>query len=341
MQFDRAFVISLKHRKARLKGFLDRLPKTSWMPEIEVVEGIVGDVCRPPDGWHSGNGAWGCARSHIRILEDCLNGNVGSYIVFEDDAHFRPQFAGADAWFDSLPDDWEMAYLGGQLMHAKSHPPTVVAEGVLRPFNVNRTHCFAVSRNGMLPIYQHLSLMPWEKHFHIDHHLGRLHEDARNRVYCPRVWMVGQHGSSSSVSGKTEPVEFYPDPGTYVEDHWLYDKPICFSWRGAPAMRRECEFLHFGNQLSVNGFDVSLEEAVRLRRPERAISGWYSWVRSECVASEWTRLPCAYHPAITDAELAAALDCPVVPIMAVANVEEVRTLVSHALREHRGVSCDV
>lgn len=309
--FDRAFVISLAIRPDRRDDFLKRMPKVSWIPEIEVWPAIHGDTCQPPANWTAGNGAWGCMRSHLAILEYCLNNRVGSYIVFEDDAQFSDEFDSKGREFlEALPDDWEQAYLGGQLMHARTHPPVEINRRVFRPYNVNRTHCFALSRNGMLPIYKHCSDLPYEKNYHIDHHLGRWHEDARNKVYCPRQWIVGQHGTRSNVSGKLEEITFFEHPATFAKDHWLYRTPACVIYRGSRSLVDVLPMLHFGNQVSNRGFDVTLEEAARLRVPHRAIAGWYSWVRTECVQDSFARIPALMHPELSEEDIRAALpDC--------------------------------
>jgi len=326
--FDKAFVINLAIRPDRLNDFLSRMPEVSWLPKIEVWPAIHGDTCRPPPNWTAGNGAWGCLKSHLAILEHCLMERVASYIVFEDDAQFSHDFDSQGRQFiEALPDDWQQAYLGGQLQHERTHPPVKVNELVYRPYNVNRTHCFAVSREGMLPIYQHCSDLPYERHFHIDHHLGRWHEDARNKVYCPPRWIVGQHGARSNVSGRFENVTFFDPPMKFAKDHWLYHKPVCVLFRANRAIAELCrDFLHFGNQISPRGFDVTLEEASRLRKPERAIGGWYSWIRTE-IANDSTlaRVPAMMHPSITDEDVAAAIPgCRLIVVESAATANDVK-----------------
>lgn len=244
-----------------------------------------------------------CYRSHMNILEYCLNNRIGSYIVFEDDCHIRKDVDVEEymaSAFGELPDDWQQLYLGGQLLHTHSHAPIKLTPHLHRPFNVNRTHCFAVSRAGMLPIYQHISCLPFVGYDHIDHHLGRWHEDSSNKVYCTSRWLTGQHGSSSNVSGKSEPVEFYPDPDQLSVSHWLYDRPVCVLFRGAgPLVRASQKFLHFGNTINAMGYDVTLQDAVRFRDPGPSLSRWYGWIRGEIAREGSERLPAVFHPEIT------------------------------------------
>lgn len=314
--FERAFVISLPFRDDRLIDFKRQAPSGN----IEVWPAIHGDTCQPPDIWKAGAGAWGCYRSHLNILEYCLNNQVGSYIVFEDDAQIKPDFnSQLDLFMKNLPDDWQQIYLGGQLQHFNSHPPVKLNDHVYRPYNVNRTHCFAVSRSGMLPIYQYICNLPFHDHEHIDHHLGRWHEDPRSKVFCPPKWIVGQMGSSSNVSGKNEPVTYFKNADILALKHDLYDNPVCVLYRGPSHPLKEAKkYLHCGNQLDAHGYDVSLSLAAKLADPIPEIAKWYGWIRSEIARYNLTSRPCLYHPRISKEQLAQV--CP--NIIEVSDIKE-------------------
>jgi GR25 family glycosyltransferase involved in LPS biosynthesis len=306
MLVERAFVISLAIREDRLARFRAATAGLKSIPEIETRLAVHGDTCLPPEIWTAGAGAWGCYKSHLAILEECLNTGVGSYLVFEDDAQFRTGFDEQfQAFMEVLPDDWQQAYIGGQLLHTDSHPTVKVKENVYRPYNVNRTHAFLVSRAGMLPMYQWISNLPFYQHEHIDHHLGRWHEDQRNAVYTPARWLVGQMGTSSNVSGKSEPPEFFTDPIDTALSHWLYDDPVCVVFHGDRSILQKCRgYLHQGNQLDANGYDVTLALASKMREPQVYIDHWFGWIRGEIVRSNSKALPCLFHARITPDMLA-------------------------------------
>lgn len=302
MAIERAFVISLPFRDDRIGNFKAATDGLQSIPPIEVWPAIHGDTCRPPDSWLAGAGSWGCYRSHHAILEYCINNNVSSYVVFEDDAKFRPQFDLAfDKFLNALPSNWQQAYLGGELQHTHSHPTIKINAEVYRPFNVNRTHGYMLSRAGMLPIYQWISNLPFMPKEHIDHHLGRWHEDMRNKVYAPPRWLIGQMGDSSNVSGRVEPVNFFIDPVDTSMSHWLYDKPICVLYRGSRELLQRSRFyLHAGNTIDADGYDVGLSLAAKFIDPVPEIDRWYGWIRGEIVRSNSKAIPCLYHPRITE-----------------------------------------
>jgi hypothetical protein len=260
---------------------------------------------------------------------------VGSYLVFEDDAKIADDFDETlTKLMVNIPSDWWQVYIGGQLMHARSHPPLHVAPGVYRPFNVNRTHGFAVARPGMVPMYQHLCRLPFVPKEHIDHHLGRWHEDPATKVYCPDHWIVGQHGSRSDISGRHEKVQFYDDARALAITHWLYDSPVCVLYRGSKAVLNDClDFLHGGDTITTSGYDVTLQDAVDHVDRVKTIARWFGWVRSEIATGYGDRIPVAYHPQITAEDLQAAVGGRVVEVDHVATRAEVLARLTRAFND--------
>lgn len=305
----KAFVINLDFCKDRLEAFHDKWPENSVIERPERFRAIHGDTCTPPPSWKAGNGAWGCMMSHVGILQQAMMDKLPSFAVFEDDAWFCENFSEKlEDFMAAVPEDYQQVYLGGDLMHARSHPPVVVNDKVLRPFNVNRTHAMVFGSLGMRAIYQCVCSLPYVGRDHIDHHLGRWHEDARNKVYCPNEWLVGQFGFQSNVSGKLEEPTLFAPPISYAQTHRLYTDPVCVVFRAADSLIPACRsLLHFGNQIDNRGIDVSLAEAMRLRNPSPAIWGFFAWTRSEIVNDKTWRLPAIYAPGLTMEEIEAGL----------------------------------
>lgn len=330
MLVEKSFVINLKIRPDRLEEFQDRWPDNDVIPRPEVWHAIHGDTCRPPDNWTSGNGAWGCYKAHLNILEHCLNNRISSYAVFEDDAKFADHFSSyLPQVFAALPEDWQQFYIGGQLLHETDHPPVRINDYIYKPFNVNRTHAFIVSAAGMLPIYRWISNLPFHGGEHIDHHLGRLHERGDFGVYCSGQWIVGQGGTSSNVSGKTDPVMFWEDPEKLALVHWLYTNPMCVVLRGPTWLARDLEDLfHCGNWRDSAGYDKGLSVASKYRYPGPEITRWYGCVRAEVVREGKNRVPCLFHPMISDEMIAQSSVGRVLLIENADSAAEVREKVS-------------
>lgn len=300
MHFARTFLINLDFKTDRLAAF--NKAKPDCLGEVEVVRAIHGDTVQHPTWWTAGRGAWGCYRSHLRILEECYNRKLESYLVFEDDAIFRPEFPELiDEFLADLPVDWEMIYLGGQLLHTSNHPPRLIAGQVYEPYNVNRTHCFAVHQRGYAKLYSHLTGPIADGH-HIDHHLGVLHESGRLKVYCPGRWLVGQDGGPSNISGNYNAPTFYPDPEVLAGSGkvWEHRKPPAVFLEADVETARELERRgwHQGYWKSGNGLDQGVCNAICSLDVRKGLAGWYRAVSAEA-ASESKACVCLYHPTLT------------------------------------------
>jgi len=206
LRFDRVCVVSLARRPDRLSDFRSRVPADFPFGEIEHVEAIDGRLVKHPAWWRQGGGAWGCYRTHLRIIEESLQRGHERVMIFEDDATFCDGFAEkATAYLSALPAGWMQAYLGGQ--HLRRPIAVEGNDAVLRAANINRTHAYAINgRAGLLALYRHLhATQDWKHGHHIDHHYGRLHQSSRQGFYTPRDWLCGQAGGTSDVACK--PVE--------------------------------------------------------------------------------------------------------------------------------------
>lgn len=211
--FERIYCVSLKRRQDRWDKFEQRINQSDWpFGDIRRFDAIDGKLCPPPQWWSQGGGAWGCYRSHMQILETCLNEKVDSVLFLEDDAlpvdGFREK---VEDFIANVPADWGMLYLGGQHLFVNKNPPKKVNDKVYIPWNVNRTHAFALRGKMMKIAYRHLSRIDWNKGHHIDHHLGRLHQQRRHPIYCPDQWLIGQAEDKSNISGRETPDRFWKD----------------------------------------------------------------------------------------------------------------------------------
>ncbi len=204
-QFDNVYCISLDRHPDRWARFKAKLP-CDWPFRMPERFAATDGRCVPvPGWWTAGAGAWGCYQSHLNILMHCIKHGIESVLILEDDAVCCDGFAvGAIQYLQSLPDDWELVYFGGQHLSWKLHPPVRVNPNVFIPYNVNRTHAYAVrGLSAMRRIVWHLQdLDRWQSGHHIDHHMGTLVKQRQFPVYCPSRWLIGQDDGLSSIAGK-------------------------------------------------------------------------------------------------------------------------------------------
>lgn len=255
--FDRVLVINLDRRPDRWNSFKKNLP-TDWpFRAPERFRAIDGRHVKPPDWWREGGGAWGCYRSHARVLEDCLQNGIGNVLVLEDDAVFCDHFsAEARTFLSNVPSDWEMLYLGGQHLDVGKVPPRRVNDWVYEPYNVNRTHAMAIKGPEFMQVlYRHLHQWNhWLRGNHIDHHLGRLHRERNRRIYAPKSWLIGQAAGQSDISWRNAKQRYWP-PAEVVSKQIPSNDPfvaiIGLHSSGSSALAGLLYHLglHLGNQL--------------------------------------------------------------------------------------------
>lgn len=208
--FDRVVVISLARRQDRLERFRKGLPNAWPFKQPELFTAIDGQDCVIPDWFHVGRGAYGCYLSHCKILQQLVDSTQNNIFILEDDATFSQNFAiDCLKCIEELPPDWDMLYLGGQHFHRRLGKPEKYSEHLSIPFNVNRTHAYAVTRQMAEYLLAYLQDKQWNKREHIDHKLGRMVEKRERKIFCARPWLVGQIGGKSNISGKTHNTRFW------------------------------------------------------------------------------------------------------------------------------------
>lgn len=204
IKYERVVCINLERRPGNWDNFISGIPSGFPFGEVERYNAIDGKKCPPPEWWRGGGGAWGCFCSHKRILEECLNQDIDSVLIFEDDAIFCDNFVEKVAKYqDALPNDAQWVYYGGQHLKNNVREPKIINEYVYRPFNVNRTHAYGViGKEAMVQLYRHLNARSWYSAHHVDHHYGELCQTQKLKVYCPAEWLVDQRGGISDVAGR-------------------------------------------------------------------------------------------------------------------------------------------
>ena len=244
--FERVVIISLKRRQDRRRRIEKLMKATGWPFKkpiwFDAIDGGSGLV-PVPRGFISGGGAWGCKQSWTRVLEDAMIDNVTSILVMEDDAIWRPTFEEeCQGFFENVPQDWQVAFLGGQNMAA----PKQVVPGVGRTGNTQRTHAIGLRGNGIRFAY---GVMAFSDR-HIDHRFGPA-AGKLNKAYQPLSFIVGQDSTQSDISGRKDPSRFWSSPDKSY--------PICLLNAPQEVAEALTEYgFHYGFDLNDDGLDRGL-----------------------------------------------------------------------------------
>lgn len=211
--FERRLCISLDGADQRWAAIRDQVESSEWpFGEIERFRAIDGGIVPAPRWFapRNPNAVWGCLMSHVRAWEAALNEGVESLLVLEDDAVLCRGFRRRAVEFvTSVPDDWKVLWLGGELMPGTRsrhvHGP------VYQPEAVWRTHAYVLRRPAIEQLYLHVLDagrdygLPNDGSFHLDHQLAVWQRRQKRGCYCPGVWLIGQSGAESFLSpGETQ-----------------------------------------------------------------------------------------------------------------------------------------
>lgn len=299
--FERVVVINLDRRRDRLGAMRAKLADVPDLAHWERVRAVHGDTVGVPSYYTAGGGAWGCLRSHCRVLEDALLDGVETLLVLEDDARFCPNFSTRLREFMAkVPPDWDGLMLGGQ--NHGPPPEKTGTPGVLRSANTQRTHAYAV--RGGEPMKALLRLWTTAKG-HIDHILGRW--QGRFDVYEPEEFLVGQDEGQSDIFGRGLEIRYWSTPAPVPATAPLYflkaDRPV--------AERLRQYGLHYGYDLDPEtGRDRGLVSIEAGGWPPDRLVAWADLIAAE--AAEAGGVPALWHvPAPNPKFIAAKIGRPV------------------------------
>jgi len=205
--FSKVVILSLKGAKKRseasLKAMYDRGLIETYA-DVTVTEAIRGDELLPSAWWRAGNGAWGCLCTHIRVLQDAWIEGVSNVLILEDDVCWVDNAKTVlDEVMPKIPKGWSQCYLGGQHRNV----PIVLNDKWVQGTSINRTHAYAVTREAIPHILQHIQFAPDYIHAHEVRHIDHQYEVAHTRrdwkVVCPNYWLAGQEANQSQINGRT------------------------------------------------------------------------------------------------------------------------------------------
>ena len=230
---DNAYVINMPKRKERLDLFLQRYKKaTSQADKLKIAQGFDGTKLPKPPGNEATEGAFGCCFSHIvawaRALTETKDiTDETPLMFFEDDAVFCDNFETKLYLYGKhLPDDWDVAYLGGEHIRGKRREPTVVYSDdeitILKGYNINRLHAYIVKAGSFKKIFPRLlaystnapkrnNTPSGNTEVVFDWEFGRMSEEGLINVYAPKPWFCGQGAFGSDT---------YPDSSALKVRYW-------------------------------------------------------------------------------------------------------------------------
>ena len=295
--FEKVFVISLRHREDRRESLCRAFVEFGLVEpdKVDWVQAVDGRLCPPPQYFSAGTGAWGCYQTHMRIVQDAAMNGLENYLVIEDDAIFSEHSGGLLRTFmEQLPGDWDQLFLGGQHVSA----PEIVSYRpmVMKATQVTRTHAFALRNTAYNVFQQYVASAPdyiANGGWHVDHQIGKAHQENLWKTYVPSWWISGQGGGESNIANQNNP------PLWWHWEHWASSLPFIFWPSDKDAGEEVHKYVHFGNH--IGGKSCVSRDLNECQRGNLKLVDWLRRNAQEALSQQ--KLPGISHPDISIEEV--------------------------------------
>lgn len=160
--FDRTYVINLPDRKDRLREVTKALIRIGVPFSPGKVEVFPAFKMKEASGFPSA-GVRGCFLSHLAVLRKAFDLELSNVLILEDDVEFASAFT--RVWPSILThlvsQPWSFAYLGYSYVDGSTYASAETATVEMRPLSglLRCAHAYAVSRQAIYPVIQHLEEM--------------------------------------------------------------------------------------------------------------------------------------------------------------------------------------
>ncbi len=151
----KTFVINLPHRKDRIQQL--KIPK-AIADNYEIFEASDGSQFTFEKSKRM-RGHMGCWDSHKRLMDKIQGENNGMTLILEDDCDFTIEnIDDFQKYFNELPEDWDLLYLGGVNQDA----PESFSEHLDLAKNILQTHAYVIRDKFIPTLLQTLTNHRWK-----------------------------------------------------------------------------------------------------------------------------------------------------------------------------------
>lgn len=122
-------------------------------------------------------GSDGCRISHMNIIRDAKEKGYKTILIFEDDVTFKDDFVDR-LKSTEVPDDWQMLYLGGSLIHQWGR----VNDSLVASNGIHTTHAYAIKSE----IFDYI-LENMQDDDILDVRYAKMHPDLDTYMFLPSI----------------------------------------------------------------------------------------------------------------------------------------------------------
>ena len=143
-RFDKVYCINLDRRPDRLENFQNQVNKYN-LGEFERFSAYDGKQLKLPNNVNLRPGEIGIIMSNLDIIRESKKNKYNTILIIEDDCVFNDEIINADTFFDSLPNNWDMLYMGGNHnTHMGIQPPQKINDKIVKLHSTYSAHFIGI-----------------------------------------------------------------------------------------------------------------------------------------------------------------------------------------------------
>lgn len=154
--FDKVYCINLDRREDRLENFKKEVEKYN-LGEFErfgAYDGNTLDMSKYKTNLKPGE--LGLVLSNLEIIKKVKESNLKNVLIIEDDCKFTDEVINIKNYFDSLPKNWDMLYMGGNHnIHMGVKPPDTINEKIIKLHSTYSTHFVGINST----VFDHIEII--------------------------------------------------------------------------------------------------------------------------------------------------------------------------------------
>lgn len=144
-RFDKVYCVNLDRRTDRLENFQKQVDKYNLgdYTRISAVDGLFLNLLDYNTSLNKGE--LGLILTNLEIIKDAKYNNYESILIIEDDCYFTDEIKNIQTYFDELPKDWDLLYMGGNHnSHMNVPPPIIINDKVSKLHSTYTTHFIGI-----------------------------------------------------------------------------------------------------------------------------------------------------------------------------------------------------
>ena len=143
-RFDKVYCINLDRRTDRLENFKKEVEKYN-LGEFERFSAYDGKLLNLTNQFNLKPGEIGIIKSNLDIIRNAKKNNYNNILIIEDDCVFNDGIINVDSFFELLPNDWDMLYMGGNHnTHMGVAPPQKINDKIVKLHSTYSAHFIGI-----------------------------------------------------------------------------------------------------------------------------------------------------------------------------------------------------